>query len=83
MNVQRAAQNMNNISDAFLARLVQSESMTIKTNELAVALRKVSSHEVKGLSMNEGPVKFELPGNLGKMDHGEISAKVRATCDRL
>lgn len=80
--MERAAQNMNNISDAFLARLVQSESMTIKTNELAVALKKVSSHEVKGLNMNEGPYKFKLPGNLGNTDHAEISAKVRGICDR-
>ena len=75
-NVERAAQNLNNISNAFLARLVQSERMVIKTNDLTLALKKVSSDKVEGLSMEEGPFKFKLPRNIGNMAAGDVSAKV-------
>ncbi|XP_068684585.1 polycystin family receptor for egg jelly-like [Montipora foliosa] len=75
-NVERAAQNLNNISNAFLARLVQSERMVIKTNDLTLALKKVSSDKVEGLSMEEGPFKFKLPRNIGNMAAGDVSAKM-------
>ena len=76
MNVERATQNLKNMSNAFLGRLVASESMVIKTNDLAVALKKVASDAVKGLSMEEGPSKFKLPNNLGNLGGGDVNAKV-------
>ena len=76
MNVERATQNLKNMSNAFLGRLVASESMMIKTNDLAVALKKVASDAVKGLSMEEGPSKFKLPNNLGNLGGGDVNAKV-------
>lgn len=78
MNVERATQNLKNMSNAFLGRLVASESMVIKTNDLAVALKKVASDAVKGLSMEEGASKFKLPNNLGNLGGGDVNAKVRA-----
>ena len=51
--------------------------MVIKTNGLVVSLKKVSSDDVKGLNMDEGPVKFNLPRNLGIMGRGDVNAKVR------
>lgn len=68
------------MSDAFLGRLVASESMVIKTNDLAVALKKVSSEGIKGLSMEEGPSKFKLPSNLGDIGGANVNAKVRRVC---
>ena len=65
------------MSDAFFSRLVESEHFVIKTPELAVALKKVSSNDTKGLNMEEGPSKFKLPGSLGNMGAGNINAKVR------
>ena len=65
------------MSDAFLGRLVPSEKMVIKTNDLAVVLKKVTSDDLKGLSMEEGPSKFKLPSNLGSMDGDSVNAKVR------
>ena len=64
------------MSDAFFGRLVRSENLVIKTDDLALALKKVSPHDVKGLSMEEGLTKFGLPGNLRNMDTGDINAKV-------
>ena len=64
------------MSDAFFGRLVRSENLVIKTDDLSLALKKVSPDDVKGLSMEEGPTKFELPGNLGNMGTGDINAKV-------
>ena len=64
------------MSDAFFGRLVRSENFVIKTDDLALALKKVSPDDVKGLSMEEGPTKFELPGNLGNMGTGDINVKV-------
>lgn len=64
------------MSDAFFGRLVRSENLVIKTDDLALALKKVSSDDVKGLSTEEGPTKFELPGNLGNMGTEDINAKV-------
>ena len=64
------------MSNAFLGRLVTSESMVIKTDDLAVALKKVSSDDVKGLNMEEGISKFKLPSNLGNVGGGSVNAKV-------
>ena len=55
-----------------------SESMVIKTNDLAIALQKVSSGNILGLSMEEGSSKFKLPGNLGDMGGGDVNVKVRS-----
>ena len=65
------------MSDAFFGRLVQSESMFLKTNDLVVALKKVSAKDVKGLSMEEGSSKFQLPGDLGNVAaDGSVNAQV-------
>ena len=65
------------MSDAFLGRLVPSESLFLKTNELVVALKKVSAENVKGLSMEEGSSKFQLPSDLGNVAaDGSINAQV-------
>lgn len=76
-NVQKASKNLDKMSDAFFVRLVPSEDMVIKTADLAVSLKKVSSDDLKGLSMEEGPTKFKLPGNLGDMGGDNVNAKVR------
>ena len=75
-SVEKASQNLQNMSDAFFGRLVRSENLVIKTDDLALALKKVSPDDIKGLSMEEGPTKFKLPGNLGNMGSGDINAKV-------
>ena len=68
------------MSDAFLERLVPSESMFLKTNDLVVALKKVSAEDVKGLSMEEGSSKFQLPGDLGNVaTEGSVNAQVVIT----
>ena len=68
------------MSDAFLERLVPSESMFLKTNDLVVALKKVSAEDVKGLSMEEGSSKFKLPGDLGNVAaDGSVNAQVVIT----
>lgn len=65
------------MSDAFLGRLVPSESLFLKTNELVVALKKVSAEDVKGLRMEEGSSKFQLPGDLGNVAaDGSVNAQV-------
>ena len=65
------------MSDAFLGRLVPSESLFLKTNELVVALKKVSAEDVKGLSMEEGSSKFQLPSDLGNVAAGgSVNAQV-------
>ena len=66
------------MADAFLGRLVPSEILVIKTDDLAVALKKVFPDDVKGLSMEEGPTNFKLPGNLGNLGGGDVNAKVRS-----
>jgi len=45
---------------------------------LAIALKKVSSDDINGLNMEEGPSRFKLPGNLGEISDGNINAKVRS-----
>ena len=65
------------MSDAFFGRLVRSESLLIKTDDLAVSLKKVSHDAVKGLSMAEGSSKFQLPENLENM-RGDVNVKVRS-----
>ena len=54
--------------------------MVIKTNDLAVVLKKVSSEDVKGLSMEQNlnyqTAKFELPDSLPIMGDGDVDAKV-------
>ena len=76
-SVEKASGNLNNMSDAFFGRLVRGEAMVIKTDGLAVSLKKVSSDNVKGLDMEEGPTKFKLPGNLGKIHGGDVNVKVK------
>lgn len=76
-NVQKASEKLDAMNDAFFTRLVPSEDLVIKTPELAVALKKVSSDDINGLNMEEGPSRFKLPGNLGNMSGGNINAKVR------
>lgn len=76
-NVQKASEKLDTMNDAFFARLVPSEDLVIKTPELAVALKKVSSDDINGFNMEEGPSRFKLPGNLGNMSGGNINAKVR------
>ena len=66
------------MNDGFFVRLVPSESMIIKTANLASSLKKVSPKEVNGLSMEEGSSKFQLPGNLGEMGTNNVNAKVRS-----
>jgi len=77
--VLKASEKLEAMNDAFFARLVPSEDIVIKTQELAVALKKVSSGNINGLNMEEGPSRFQLPGNLGQMiiSDGTINAKVR------
>ncbi len=75
--VQEAAEKLDGMSDAFFARLVPSEDLVIRTPELAIALKKVSSDDIKGLNMEEGPSRFKLPGNLGNIGGGNVNAKVR------
>lgn len=65
------------MSDAFFNRLVRSETLVIKTDDLALSLKKVSSDGVKGLSMAEGPSNFQLPGSLGDLG-GDVNVKVRS-----
>ena len=76
-NVLRASKNLNAMNDGFFVRLVPSESMIIKTANLASSLKKVSPKDVNGLSMEEGPSKFQLPRNLGEMGTDNVKAKVR------
>ena len=64
------------MNDQFLTRLVASEVLVIKTEDLAVSLKKVLLSDVKGLSMEEGPTKFQLPENLGSLGNGNLNAKV-------
>lgn len=75
--MQKASEKLDAMNDAFFARLVPSEVLVIKTPELAVALKKVSSDYINGLNMEEGTSRFKLPGNLGQMSGGNINAKVR------
>lgn len=81
VNVEKAVQNINNMSNAFLSRLVSSESMLIETDDLSIVLKKVSSDDVKGLCMEGGSSKFTLPDNLGNLVGGEIAAQVSGCYD--
>lgn len=74
--VQKATEKLDAVNDAFFVRLVPSEDLVIKTPELAVVLKKVFADDIKELSMEEGPSKFQLPGNLGFMGGENINAKV-------
>ena len=51
--------------------------MIIKTANLASSLKKVGPKDVNGLTMEEGPSKFQLPENLGEMGTDNVNAKVR------
>ena len=75
--MQKASEKLDIMNNAFFARLVPSEDLVIKTQELVVALKKVSSDDITGLNMEEEPSRFKLPGNLGQMSAGNINAKVR------
>ena len=75
--MQKANEKLDTMNDALFARLVPSENLVIKTEGMATVLKKVSSDDVKGLDMEEGPSKFKLPGNIGNMGDGNINAKVR------
>ena len=74
--MEKASERLNSMSDAFLGRLVPAEQMVIKTDDLAVVLKKVTSDNLKGLSMEEGSSKFKLPSNLGNMCGANVNAKV-------
>ena len=76
-NVLRASKTLNAMNDGFFVRLVPSESMIIKTANLASSLKKVGPKDVNGLTMEEGPSKFQLPENLGEMGTDNVNAKVR------
>ena len=64
------------MKDEFFVRLVPSEVLVIKTSDLSISLKKVSPSDVKGLRMEEGPTKFQLPENLGNVGDGNVNAKV-------
>lgn len=75
-NVQKASEKLNTMSSAFFVRLVPSEALVLKTPDLIVYLKKVSPEGVQGLSMEEGPATFKLPGNLGNVAGEDINVKV-------
>ena len=76
--VKQAAEKLDAMNDAFFARLVPSENLVLKSPGLTSSLKKVSADGIKGLSMEDGPTKFKLPGNLGNMADGNINAKVKS-----
>lgn len=65
------------MSDAFFGRLVSSEQTVIKSNEMSLALKKVSSDDVKGLAMEERSSSFKLPSGVDSIGSGDINAQVR------
>lgn len=65
------------MSDAFFDRLVSSEQTVIKSNKMSLALKKVSSEDVKGLTMEEGSSSFKLPSGVDSIGSGDINAQVR------
>jgi len=74
--VKEALGKLGNMSDALFGRLVPSEALVIRTNNLATSLKKVAVNDVKGLAMEEGSTKFKLPVNLGDIGGEDINAKV-------
>lgn len=74
--VKKALGKLSNMSDALFGRLVPSEALVIRTNNLATTLKKVAVDDVKGLAMEEGPTKFKLPANLGDIGDGDINVQV-------
>jgi len=74
--VKKALGKLSIISDALFGRLVPSETLVIRTNNLATILKKVAVNDVKELAMEEGPTKFKLPANLGDIGGGDINAQV-------
>jgi len=74
--VKKALGKLSIMSDALFGRLVPSEALVIRTNNLATTLKKVAVNDVKGLAMEEGPTKFKLPANLGDIGGGDINAQV-------
>ena len=74
--MKNALGQLSDMSDALFGRLVTSEALVIRTNNLAITLKKVAANDVKGLAMEEGPTKFKLPANLGDIGNGDINAKV-------
>lgn len=75
--VTDALEKLSNMSNAFFGRLVPSETLVIRTVTLAISLKKVSAADVKGLGMEEGSSKVNMPENLGGVGDGNINAKVR------
>lgn len=67
---------LSNMNDVLFGRLVPTEAFVIRTNKLAIFLKKVAANDVKGLAMGEGPTKFKLPANLGDLGGGDINAQV-------
>lgn len=74
---KEALEKLNGMSEAFFTRLVPSEDLVIRTDNLVISLKKVLADDVKGLGMEDGPTKFKLPANLGDTGGGNINAKVR------
>ena len=74
--MKKALGKLSIISDALFGRLVPSETLVIRTNNLATILKKVAVNDVKELAMEEGPTKFKLPANLGDIGGGDINAQV-------
>lgn len=74
--VKEALGKLGNMSDALFGRLVPSEALVIRTNNLATSLKKVAVNDVNGLAMEEGSTKFKLPVNLGDIGGGDLNAKV-------
>jgi len=74
--VKKALGKLSIMSDALFGRLVASEALVIRTNNLATTLKKVAVNDLKGLAMEEGPTKFKLPANLGDIGGGDINAQV-------
>ena len=74
--MKNALGQLSDMSDASFGRLVTSEALVIRTNNLAITLKKVAANDVKGLAMEEGFTKFKLPANLGDIGGGDINAKV-------
>lgn len=81
--MKKASEKLSNMSDALFGRLVPSEALVIRTDNLATTLKKVAVNDVKGLAMEEGPTKFKLPSNLGDIGGGDINAKVRRVTGSL
>ena len=75
--MKKASEKLSNMSDALFGRIVPSEALVIRTNNLAITLKKVAVNDMKGLGMEEGPTKIKLPASLGDIGGGDINAKAR------